>query len=88
MRARREADDLRLLCSGPGKLCQALGVTGGHDGLPLDRPPFELRARSAPVEVVRGPRIGISKATDLPWRFCAADSRFVSRPHPRAPVTG
>jgi DNA-3-methyladenine glycosylase len=80
MRARRGLDEPRLLCSGPGRLCQALGVTREHDGLPLDRPPFQLRRRSAPVDVVTGPRIGITKAADLPWRYGLAGSRFLSRP--------
>ena len=79
MRARRGAEDLRLLCSGPGKLCQALGVNGGHDGLPVDRPPFELHAGVGRVEIVTGPRIGISAAADLPWRYGLAGSRFLSR---------
>ena len=72
-------DDVRALCSGPGKLTQALGITGEHDGLPLDRPPFELRPRTAEPEIVRGPRIGISKAVDKPWRYGLAGSRFLSR---------
>jgi DNA-3-methyladenine glycosylase len=84
MRARRVLDDLRLLCAGPGRLCQALGVTREHDGLPLDRPPFELGARRGPVDVVRAPRIGITKAAERPWRYLLAGSRFVSRPAPRA----
>jgi DNA-3-methyladenine glycosylase len=84
MAARRGLDEPRLLCSGPGRLCQALGVTREHDGLPLDRPPFELRPRSGPVEVVRGPRIGITKAAERPWRYGLAGSRFVSRPFARA----
>jgi DNA-3-methyladenine glycosylase len=79
MRARRGLDAERLLCSGPGRLCQALGVTDAHDGLPLDRPPFELRAAEAPVEVVRGPRVGITRAVEHPWRYGLAGSRFVSR---------
>ncbi len=79
MRARRGAEDLRLLCSGPGKLCQALGVTGGHDGLPLDRPPFELLAPRTAAEVVSGPRIGISVAADRPWRYGLVGSPFLSR---------
>ena len=79
MRARRGADDLRLLCSGPGKLCQALGVTGGHDGLPLDRAPFELFPAVGEVELVMGPRIGITAAAELPWRYGLAGSRYVSR---------
>jgi DNA-3-methyladenine glycosylase len=84
MRARRGLDDPRLLASGPGRLCQALGVTREHDGLPLDRPPFELLPAAAPVEIVRAPRIGITKAADRPWRYLVAGSRFVSRPAPRA----
>jgi DNA-3-methyladenine glycosylase len=80
MRARRGLDDLRLLGAGPGRLCQALGVTSEHDGLCLDRPPFELRARRGDVEIVRGPRIGITKAADVPWRYGLAGSRFLSRP--------
>jgi DNA-3-methyladenine glycosylase len=79
MRARRGADDLRLLCSGPGKLCQALAVTGGHDGLPLDRPPFELQAARTPAEVVSGPRVGITAAADRPWRYGLVGSPFLSR---------
>jgi DNA-3-methyladenine glycosylase len=80
MRERRGLDNLRLLCAGPGRLCQALGVTREHDGLPLDRPPFELIPRAQPVEVVRGPRIGITKAVDQPWRYGLAGSRFLSKP--------
>jgi DNA-3-methyladenine glycosylase len=80
MRERRGLEDERLLCAGPGRLCQALGVTREHDGGELDRPPFELRPREEEVDVVTGPRIGISVATELPWRFAAAGSRFLSRP--------
>ncbi len=80
MHARRDMQDLRMLCSGPGKLCQALGITHAHNALALDAPPFELHAAAAPVEVIAGPRIGISKAMDVPWRFGLAGSRFVSRP--------
>jgi DNA-3-methyladenine glycosylase len=79
MRARRDLDDPRLLCSGPGRLCQALAVTGEHDGLPLNRPPFELRARKGEPEVVTGPRVGITQAADLPWRYGLAGSPFLSR---------
>jgi len=79
MRKRRGVDDPRLLCSGPGKLCQALGVTREHDGLPLDRPPFELRPREAAVELAVGPRVGITRAAELPWRYTEAGSRFLSR---------
>jgi DNA-3-methyladenine glycosylase len=80
MRRRRGLDEPRLLCSGPGRLCQALAVTKQHDGLPLDAPPFELRAARGPADVVVGPRIGISVAADLPWRYAAAGSRWLSRP--------
>jgi DNA-3-methyladenine glycosylase len=79
MRARRGVDDARLLCSGPGRLCQALGVTRAHDGLALDEPPFELIPPVEAVDVVRGPRIGITKAVDLPWRYALAGSRYLSR---------
>jgi DNA-3-methyladenine glycosylase len=80
LRARRGVADPRLLCSGPGRLCQALGVTRAHDGLPLDRPPFELRPRRHEPELVTGPRIGITKATDRPWRYGLAGSPYLSRP--------
>jgi DNA-3-methyladenine glycosylase len=79
MRARRGLDDVRLLCAGPGRLCQALAVTREHDGLPLDRPPFSLRPRTHDVEVVRGARIGITKAVEQPWRYGLAGSRYLSR---------
>ena len=79
MRARRDLDEPRLLCSGPGRLCQALAVTGEHDGLPLDRPPFELRAREGEPEIVTGPRVGITQAADLPWRYGLAGSPYLSR---------
>ena len=82
MQSRRGNDDPRLLCSGPGRLCQALGITREHDGCRLDRPPFELRAPEVAVETVAGPRVGISRAAELPWRYSEAASRFVSRPPP------
>jgi DNA-3-methyladenine glycosylase len=82
MRARRGVADDRLLCAGPGRLCQALAITREHDGLPLDDPPFELRARDNEPEIVRGPRIGITRATEQPWRYALAGSRFLSRPLP------
>jgi len=84
MRRRRGVDDPRLLCSGPGKLCQALGVTREHNALRLDRPPFELRPLERAVDVVAGPRIGITRAAELPWRYAEAGSRFLSRPLQRA----
>jgi DNA-3-methyladenine glycosylase len=80
MRARRGLDDPRALCSGPGKLCQALAITREHDGLPLDAAPFELLARRDEPELAVGPRIGISRGRELPWRFGLAGSRFLSRP--------
>jgi DNA-3-methyladenine glycosylase len=76
---RRGLENPRLLCSGPGRLCQALGITRAHDGLALDRPPFELFERDRQVEVVTGPRIGITRAAELPWRYVEAGSRFASR---------
>ena len=79
MRKRRGLDDPRLLASGPGRLCQALGITREHDGLPLDRPPFELHERATPAEVLAGARVGITRATELPWRYVEAGSRFLSR---------
>lgn len=84
MRARRGIEDRLLLCSGPGRLTQALGVTGAHDGLPLDRPPFRLVPAGVPADVVCSPRVGISRASDVPWRYSLRDSPFVSRPRPRA----
>jgi DNA-3-methyladenine glycosylase len=80
MRHRRGVSDERLLCAGPGRLCQALGITNAHNGAALDKAPFTLFARTAPAEVIAGPRIGISKAIDLPWRYGLAGSRFLSRP--------
>jgi DNA-3-methyladenine glycosylase len=78
-RRRRGTDDLRALCSGPGKLCQALGITREHDGLPLDRPPFRLVERKDAPEIVTAPRIGITRATELSWRYLEAGNKFVSR---------
>jgi DNA-3-methyladenine glycosylase len=82
MRERRSVADVRLLCSGPGRLCQALGVTRAHDGLPLDRPPFELDGRPGAVVVATGRRIGITRAADRPWRYGLAGSRYLSRRFP------
>ncbi len=79
MRARRGVDDARLLCSGPGRLCQALGVTREHDGLPLDEPPFRVEPREGDLEVSTGARIGITRAADLPWRYAVVGSRYLSR---------
>ena len=80
MRERRGLADERLLCAGPGRLCQALGVTREHDGLRLGTPPFELTPAAIGLRVWHGPRIGISRAVDVPWRFGLAGSRFLSRP--------
>ena len=82
MRRRRGMADQRLLCSGPGRLCQALGVTVIHNGLALGRQPFELLARSETPEIVSGVRIGITKAAELPWRYGLAGSRYLSKPFP------
>jgi DNA-3-methyladenine glycosylase len=85
MRARRGHDDVRALCSGPGKLVQAMGLERAHDGADLGRPPVWLAARGAFGErraaprIAAGPRIGISRAVDLPLRFWERESRFVSR---------
>ena len=88
MRERRGREDRRELCSGPGKLTEALGVSLADNGRSLLEAPFELGAADAatPVEVMTAPRVGITKAAELPWRFCAAGSRFLSRPLPREAV--
>ena len=83
MRARRGLDDPVLLCSGPGRLSEALGITGEHDGLRLDRSPFRLLPAEVPVHVVAGPRVGLTRAPEFPWRYSLRGSRFVSRPRPR-----
>lgn len=80
MAQRRGTDNPKLLCSGPGKLCQALAVDRSLDGTPLDAPPFELRPADASRAVAVGLRIGITKAVDTPWRFGEANSRFLSKP--------
>jgi len=85
MRERRGLEDERLLCSGPGRLCQALAVTGKYDGLALDRPPFRMLAAGDDVAGARGPRVGITRAADLPWRYWLEGSPFLSRPLPPPP---
>lgn len=82
MEARRGTGDPRLLCSGPGRLCQALGITIDHDGMSLLEHPFSLTAPADPVSVVIGPRIGISKAVDKPWRFGLDGSGYMSKRFP------
>jgi DNA-3-methyladenine glycosylase len=79
MRRRRGVDEERSLCSGPGKLCEALGITIKQSELPLDQPPFALHARAGEVDVVSGVRIGITKAADLPWRYGLKGSVFLSK---------
>ena len=80
MRERRGLERERSLCSGPGKLCQALGITRAHDGLPLDAPPFALYAREEVPRLAIGTRIGITRAVEQPWRYGLAGSPFLSRP--------
>ena len=80
MRRRRGLTDERLLCSGPGRLCEALRITAAHNGLALDLPPFQLIAREGAVEVVAGPRIGLTNAVDKLWRYGEKGSRFLSKP--------
>jgi DNA-3-methyladenine glycosylase len=82
MRERRGLDDVRLLCAGPGRVGQALGITHDFNGMRLDQKPFEVLAAQERLPVVLGPRIGISKAADVPWRFGLAGSPFVSRRFP------
>jgi DNA-3-methyladenine glycosylase len=87
MQMRRDRERVEELCSGPGKLTEALGIGLGDNGVRLDTPPFAVLERESSwtgAEVAVGPRIGISKAVENPWRFCAAGNRFVSRPWPAA----
>jgi DNA-3-methyladenine glycosylase len=79
MRRRRGLHDERALCSGPGKLCEALGITILFSELPLDAPPIALHARVTKPEIVSGVRIGITKAADLPWRYGWKGSKFLSK---------
>jgi DNA-3-methyladenine glycosylase len=80
MQRRRRLQDERALCSGPGKLTEALAITHAHNGLPLDAPPIALYARKGKPDVVAGIRIGLTKAIDLPWRYGLRDSKFLSKP--------
>jgi len=83
MRERRglsDDADARRLCSGPANVCQALAITRAHDGMALDAPPFELIAPPKRVPIVVGPRIGITKAVEVPWRFGLKGSKFLSKP--------
>ncbi|MFN8224696.1 MAG: DNA-3-methyladenine glycosylase [Gaiellales bacterium] len=86
MRERRRVTDDRLLCSGPGRLTEALGITSDHDGLRADVAPFALRPPAKPAVYDATPRVGISKAAGLPWRFVERGSRWLSRgPRPSSP---
>ncbi len=80
MRRRRGLTEPRALCSGPGKLCEALGITIAHSELPLDKSPIALYARTEKPEIAIGIRIGITKAVELPWRYGLKDSKFLSKP--------
>jgi DNA-3-methyladenine glycosylase len=80
MRRRRGMTDVRLLCSGPGRLAQALGITGAYNGLALDRLPFKLIASREAPDIITGARVGITKAVDLPWRYGLKGSKFLSKP--------
>jgi DNA-3-methyladenine glycosylase len=84
MRERRGLEDVRALCSGPGKLCAALGVTVELDGRMLTARPFSVTLPGERTEAAIGPRIGITKAAELPWRFGVKGSRFLSKPFPKA----
>jgi DNA-3-methyladenine glycosylase len=75
--------DDRFLCAGPGRLTEAMGITQAEDGSALDVAPFELFARESEPEIAVGPRIGITKAADLPWRYGLKGSRFLSKPFPK-----
>lgn len=83
MATRRGTADPRLLCAGPGRLCQALGITAALDGQPLDAPPFTLLPRVGEPDLQVGPRIGITRAAAEPWRFGLGGSRFLSKPFRR-----
>src|SRR5262245_58945191 len=80
MRRRRALANERLLCAGPGRLCEALAVTGAHNALALDEVPFQLFARADEPTIAVGPRIGITKAAEMPWRYGLKGSRFLSKP--------
>ena len=80
MRRRRGVAGARLLCSGPGRVCEALGITDAQYGLALDAPPFALLARDGAVDVIAGPRIGLTKAAEKPWRYGLKNSPFLSKP--------
>jgi DNA-3-methyladenine glycosylase len=80
MHRRRRTADVRLLCAGPGRLTEAVGITRAHNACALDAPPFELWARKGEPEIAAGIRIGITKAVERPWRYGLKGSRFLSKP--------
>jgi DNA-3-methyladenine glycosylase len=80
MRRRRGVTDAKALCSGPGKLCEALAITKAFSELPIDRSPIALHARSGGAEIATGVRIGLTKAVDLPWRYGLKGSKYLSKP--------
>ena len=82
---RRGVEGVRALCSGPGKLCQALAITREHDGCALDAAPFELRGREETPRIATGPRIGITRAAELTWRYGIEGSPYLSRRFPPSP---
>lgn len=84
MEDRRGGVPARLLCSGPGRLAQAMGVGAHLNGASVTKAPFELEMPRSPAEVVTGTRVGITKDADRPWRFGEKDSPFLSRPFARA----
>ncbi len=86
MHTRRGGVVERQLCSGPGKLAQALGVDLAHDGLALNTPPFCLLPAERDHKIATGPRIGITKGVETPWRFVLNGSPFLSRPMAMGPV--
>jgi DNA-3-methyladenine glycosylase len=86
MRRRRGLSDVRLLCAGPGRVGQALGITVTHNGMPLDEAPFALFARTGEVDIIAGPRIGITKAAEKPWRYGLKGSSFLSKPFASKPA--
>jgi DNA-3-methyladenine glycosylase len=88
MRRRRGVSDDRLLCSGPGRLGEALAITRQHNALPLDRPPFAIFASEGTPTVTSGVRIGLTKAVELPWRYGLAGSRYLSKPFKSALAAG
>lgn len=80
MRGRRRTENDRLLCAGPGRLCEALGIDGTFNGLAIDEKPFLMNGRDKDPAIIACPRVGISKAVETPWRFCIRTSNFLSRP--------